>query len=116
MAKFSSINGAPEEPVSHNPAAQKPVWFCKRDLPSFTQIARVAIPAGQTLESHAHADMHELFLVLDGKGRMFGDGITHQLGPGDAVALAPGEKHELANSGATRLEFLVAGWTNCDRQ
>ena len=27
VMKLSSVNGAPEEPVSHNPAAKKQVWF-----------------------------------------------------------------------------------------
>jgi len=109
--KISSINGAPEEPVSHNPAAKKQVWFRKGDLPPFTQIARVVVPPGEILTAHAHADMHELFIIIEGTAHMAVDGKTHNLKPGDAIALAPGETHELSNPPTKPLIFLVAGWT-----
>ncbi len=105
-----SINGAPEEPVSHNPAAKKQVWFRKGNLPPFTQIARVVVPPGEVLAAHAHADMHELFIVLEGTARMIVDGETHDLKPGDAIALAPGETHELSNPSNNPIVLLVAGW------
>jgi quercetin dioxygenase-like cupin family protein len=110
MAKLSSINVALEEPVSHNPAAKKQVWFRKSELPPFTQIARVVVPPGEVLAAHAHADMHELFIVLEGAARMIVDGETHDLKPGDAIALAPGETHELSNPSNNPIVLLVAGW------
>jgi len=109
---LSSINGAPEEPVSHNPAAKKKVWFRKGDLPPFTQIARVVVPPGEVLTAHAHADMHELFIILEGTARMIVDGHPHDLKTGDAIALAPGESHELSNPSSEPLVFLVAGWAD----
>ncbi|MFM8789397.1 MAG: cupin domain-containing protein [Chthoniobacterales bacterium] len=105
-----SINGAPEEPVSHNPAAKKQVWFRKGDLPPFTQVARVVVPPGEVLTAHAHADMHELFIILDGNARMVVDGKTHNLKSGDAIALTPGETHELSNPSHGPIVLLVAGW------
>jgi len=109
--KPGSINNAPEEPVSHNPAAKKRVWFRKGELPPFTQIARVIIPPGEVLATHAHADMHELFIILEGTAYMVVDGASHQLVPGDAIALCPGETHELANREIKPATLLVAGWT-----
>ena len=110
--KASSINGAPEEPVSHNPAAKKRVWFRKGDLPPFTQIARVIVPPGEVLTAHTHTDMHELFIVLEGTARMVVDGTAHNLAEGDAIALAPGESHELSNLSEEQLVFIVGGWAN----
>ena len=107
-----SINGAPEKPVSHNPAVKKQVWFRKGDLPPFTQIARVVVPPGEVLAAHAHADMHELFLILKGTARMIVDGVPHDLGPEDTIAMSPGESHELSNPGDGPTIFLVAGWTH----
>ncbi len=109
--KLSSINSAPEEQVSHNPAAKKRVWFRKGDLPPFTQIARVVVPPGEILASHAHADMHELFIALQGSALMVVDGVAHNLSEGDAMSLAPGENHELSNPSDVPFVFLVAGWT-----
>ena len=110
MAIVSSINGAPEEPVSHNPAAKKQVWFRKGELPPFTQIARVIVPPGEVLAAHDHADMHELFIVLEGSLRMTVGGHPRYLESGDAIAVAPGEKHEILNSSAAPTILLVAGW------
>ena len=110
-----SINGTPEEPVSHNPAAKKQVWFRKGDLPPFTQIARVVVPPGEVLATHAHADMHELFIVLEGTARMAIDDHAHDLNPGDAIALTPGETHELSNPSREPLVFIVAGWAESSR-
>jgi quercetin dioxygenase-like cupin family protein len=111
MAKISSIKGAPEKPVSHNPAAKKQAWFRKGDLPPFTQIARVVVPSGEALTAHAHADMHELFIILEGTARMVVDGTPHNLSEGEAIALAPDESHELSNPSDDQLVFIVAGWT-----
>ena len=110
--KISSINGAPEELVSHNPAAKKRVWFRKGELPPFTQIARVVVPPGEVLTAHAHADMHELFIVLEGTARMIVDGVPHDLSEGEAMALTPGESHELSNPSDDQLVFIVGGWAN----
>ena len=110
--KLTSINSAPEESVSHNPAARKRVWFRQGELPPFTQIARVVVPPGEVLAAHAHPDMHELFIILEGAMRMVVDGLPHELGPDDALAVAPGESHELRNTGDKPAIFLVAGWTD----
>ena len=108
--QLATINNAPEEPVSHNPAAKKRVWFRKGDLPPFTQIARVVVPPGEVLAAHGHADMHELFIVLEGSARMIVDGKTHDLSEDEAIALAPGESHELSNPANKPTVILVAGW------
>ena len=110
--KISTINGARVEPVIHNPAAKKQVWFRKGDLPPFTQIARVVVPPGEVLTTHSHADMHELFLILEGTACMVVDGRPHDLKAGDALALAPAETHELSNPSSEPLVFLVAGWAD----
>lgn len=110
-----SINSAPEEPVSHNPAAKKQVWFRKGELPPFTQIARVVVPPGEVLTAHAHADMHELFIILEGTARMAIDDHAHDLNPGDAIALTPSETHELSNPSHEPLVFIVAGWAESSR-
>lgn len=115
MPKLSSINCAPEGPVSHNPAAKKRVWFRKGDLPPFTQIASVVVPPGEVLTSHTHADMHELFIILEGTARMTVDGHPHNLKGGEAIAISPGEAHELSNTSNEPLVFIVGGWANSSK-
>lgn len=108
--KLRSINSASEQPVSHNPAAKKQVWFRKGELSPFTQIARVVVPPGEVLTAHAHADMHELFIMLEGTACMTVDEELHTLTTGDAIAITPGETHKLSNPTTAPLSFLVAGW------
>jgi quercetin dioxygenase-like cupin family protein len=54
--------------------------------------------------------MHELFIILEGTARMIVDGSSHNLSQGEAIALAPGESHELSNTSGDRFVFVVVGW------
>ena len=44
---------------------------------------------------HVHADECEVFLILQGKGKMQVDDETHDLRAGDVVVCEPGEDHHL---------------------
>lgn len=100
----------PLEPVSHNPLAQKQVWFRKGELPPFPQIARAILPPGETCPAHTHADMPELFIALEGDALLTIDGNSHTLHPGDALLVHPGESHELTNPTPRPITLLVASW------
>jgi len=104
------LNSLPHEPVSHNPLAQKQVWFRKGDLPPFTQIARATLPPGETCPAHIHPDMPELFIALEGTALLTLDGKPHTLHPGDALLVEPGESHELTNPTSSPITVLVASW------
>ncbi len=104
------LNSLPFEPVSHNPLAQKQVWFQKGDLPPFTQIARATLPPGETCPAHIHTDMPELFIALEGTARLTIDAVPHSLHPGDALLVEPGESHELTNPTSSPITLLVASW------
>ncbi|HYP52836.1 MAG TPA: cupin domain-containing protein, partial [Pyrinomonadaceae bacterium] len=58
---------------------------------------------------HAHAGMHEVFLVLSGSGRIEVDGRAHALAAGTCVAVEPGESHEIRNTGADELVLAYFG-------
>ena len=44
---------------------------------------------------HAHPDEAEVFVILQGKGRMEVDGVVHQVGAGDVIVCEAGEDHHL---------------------
>ena len=97
--RTASLHDAPPEPVSHNPAILKRVLLRAGQLPPVTQFAQATFAPGQVAPAHAHADMAEVFLVQAGRGTVTVDGVARRLGAGECVAIAPGERHELANDG-----------------
>jgi mannose-6-phosphate isomerase-like protein (cupin superfamily) len=66
--------------------------------------ARVA-PGAMTL-LHYHCRAEEIYFVLAGRGRMRLGEESRDIGPGDAVAIPPGEVHQITNIGAEELVFL----------
>lgn len=59
---------------------------------------------------HAHAgegELEELYLVLDGTGRMQVGDQTYDIGPGDSVLAAAGVGHDLLNTGDAPLRILI---------
>ncbi|MEY3479505.1 MAG: hypothetical protein RIQ71_280 [Verrucomicrobiota bacterium] len=91
--KLASINGATEEQFSHNPAAKKQVLF-RQAL--FNQVARLVISSDEVPTSHAHADMHKLFMILRG------------IAAGDTIALEHGRNPRDFQS--AERTFLASGF------
>ena len=107
--KLASLAAAGEEPVSHDAAIRKRVLLRRGDVPGVTQLAQARLAPGQAATAHAHRDMHEVFLVESGVARFTVDGVAHRLEPGDCIAIAPGERHEVANAGAEELVLTYFG-------
>ena len=107
--KRASLDAAPPEPVSHDPRILKRVLLRRGDVPAVTQLARATFAPGQVAPAHAHADMHEVFLVESGVARFTVDGVAHRVEAGGCIAIAPGERHEVANAGATELVLTYFG-------
>jgi quercetin dioxygenase-like cupin family protein len=68
---------------------------------------------GQRAAPHIHPKMEERFLVVSGRAGVVVDGVEHELGPGEALTVAPGTPHVAWNAaeGHTRLnlQFRPAG-------
>lgn len=107
--KQVSLDTIPQQGVSHNAAIRKQVMLSAGDLPHITQFAQAHFEPGQVAEAHAHRDMHEVFLVQSGEGTMTIDGQHHVLTPGVCIAVAPGETHEVANTGEVMLVLTYFG-------
>lgn len=69
-------------------------------------LAEARLPAGATTTPHYHPSTEEIYYILAGQGRMhIGDEIA-DVEPGDAIAIPPGETHQIQNSGSETLVFL----------
>jgi len=69
-------------------------------------LAEARIPVnGSTLE-HFHPIAEEIYFVTCGRGRMRIEDETREVAEGDAIAIPPGRKHKLWNTGPAALKVL----------
>ena len=66
--------------------------------------ARLAV-GGSTLE-HYHKQTEEIYYITHGAGNIRIEGEVRQVKPGDAIAIPPGRRHKLSNTGTEPLRLL----------
>jgi mannose-6-phosphate isomerase-like protein (cupin superfamily) len=69
-------------------------------------LAEAWLEGGQATERHYHAASEELYVLLDGSGEMEVDGERALVGPGDAVLIPPGARHQITATAEAPLRFL----------
>jgi mannose-6-phosphate isomerase-like protein (cupin superfamily) len=69
-------------------------------------LAEATLPPGASTQEHCHAISEEIYYILSGHGLMHVAGEQRAVGPLDAIALRPGVRHKLANTGMEPLVFL----------
>jgi mannose-6-phosphate isomerase-like protein (cupin superfamily) len=69
-------------------------------------LAEARLPAGGSTQAHYHAKAEEIYFITAGAGRMRIEGETRAVGPGDAIAIPPGMRHKLWNTGSETLRLL----------
>ena len=69
-------------------------------------LAEARIAVGATTTPHFHPQTEEIYYILAGRGRMRLGTEEQIVGPGDAIAIPPGSRHQLRNTGAEPLRLL----------
>ena len=69
-------------------------------------LAEARLPAGASTQEHYHAQTEEIYYITHGSGKIRIDGETRDVAPGDAIAIPPGLKHKLWNTGSEPLRLL----------
>jgi mannose-6-phosphate isomerase-like protein (cupin superfamily) len=69
-------------------------------------LAEARLPAGAATQPHFHPRAEEIYFLLEGRGRMQIEGGVREVGPGDAIAIPPGMRHQIINMGSETLRFL----------
>lgn len=69
-------------------------------------LAEARLPVGASTQEHVHPIAEEIYYITHGTGRIRIEGETREVRPGDAVAIPPGQKHKLWNTGAEVLRLL----------
>ncbi len=69
-------------------------------------LAEARLPAGAATQEHYHAKTEEIYFITAGAGRLRIEDETRDVQAGDAIAIPPGKKHKLWNTGADTLRLL----------
>jgi len=69
-------------------------------------LAEARLPAGASTQEHFHPKAEEIYYLTHGTGRMRIEGETREVKAGDAIAIPPGQKHKLWNTGREMLRLL----------
>jgi mannose-6-phosphate isomerase-like protein (cupin superfamily) len=69
-------------------------------------LAEARLPVGASTQEHYHPRAEEIYYITHGTGRMRIEGELREVKPGDAIAIPPGRKHKLWNTGPEVLRLL----------
>jgi mannose-6-phosphate isomerase-like protein (cupin superfamily) len=69
-------------------------------------LAEARIPVGASTLEHYHIKTEEIYLITAGEGRMVIEGEARPVRAGDAIAIPPGTRHKIWNTGAEMLKLL----------
>ncbi len=69
-------------------------------------LAEARVPVGGSTLEHYHRQTEEIYYITHGSGRIRIGDETRVLSPGDAIAILPGQRHKLWNTGNEPLRLL----------
>jgi mannose-6-phosphate isomerase-like protein (cupin superfamily) len=69
-------------------------------------LAEARLPVGGATQEHFHPRAEEIYFITHGTGRMRIESETCEVNTGDAIAIPPGQKHKLWNTGNDVLRLL----------
>jgi mannose-6-phosphate isomerase-like protein (cupin superfamily) len=71
-------------------------------------LAEARVAPGQTTACHYHPRTEEIYYILSGVGRVRVGEELRDVAAGDAIAIPPGEIHQITNTGQQTLVFLCS--------
>jgi mannose-6-phosphate isomerase-like protein (cupin superfamily) len=69
-------------------------------------LAEASLAVGASTMEHYHPKTEEIYYITHGSGRMRIEGELKDVRVGDAIAIPPGEKHKIWNTGSETLRLL----------
>lgn len=71
-------------------------------------LAEARLPFGASTQEHYHPRAEEIYFITQGSGRIRIEDEEREVRVGDAIAIPPGRRHKLWNTGAGELRLLCA--------
>lgn len=69
-------------------------------------LAEARLPVGGATQEHYHPRAEEIYYITHGTGKMRIESEIREVRAGDAIAIPPGQKHKLWNTGNEVLRLL----------
>jgi mannose-6-phosphate isomerase-like protein (cupin superfamily) len=69
-------------------------------------LAEARLPVRGATQEHFHPRAEEIYYITHGTGKIRIEGETRDVRAGDAIAIPPGQKHKLWNTGNETLRLL----------
>lgn len=69
-------------------------------------LAEARLPIGGSTQEHYHAQTEEIYYITAGAGRMRIENESRDVRVGDAIAILPGQRHKIWNTGSEILRLL----------
>jgi mannose-6-phosphate isomerase-like protein (cupin superfamily) len=69
-------------------------------------LAEARLPVGGSTQEHYHPKAEEIYFITAGTGRIRIEGEVREVRVGDAIAIPPGQRHKLWNTGSEVLKLL----------
>jgi mannose-6-phosphate isomerase-like protein (cupin superfamily) len=69
-------------------------------------LAEARLPVGGATQEHFHPRAEEIYCITHGTGKIRIENETREVRAGDAIAIPPGQKHKLWNTGGEILRLL----------
>ena len=69
-------------------------------------LAEARLQPGASTQEHYHPKIEEIYYITHGVGRMRIGTEEREVKPGDAIAIPPGQRHKLWNTGPETLRLL----------
>ena len=69
-------------------------------------LAEARVPVGGSTQEHHHPKAEEIYYITHGHGQIRIEGEAREIRAGDAIAILPGQRHKLWNTGTETLRLL----------
>src|SRR5262249_47399826 len=105
VMEITSLSAAPPF-VTKDGSEIRELLAYRNSAISNQSLAEARLAAGTSTQEHYHARTEEIYFITAGQGRMRIEGETAEVKAGDAIAIPPGKKHKLWNTGSGPLTLL----------
>lgn len=107
--KLIHLSEIEEMGVSHNPDIKKRVILDKNYIPKLMTLGQATFQPGQSVDTHKHDTMFEVFYIQSGKALFVINGKSVELSPNDCLSIEPGELHSQKNPFSEPVTWLYFG-------